>query len=683
MADIDVTFEALPGKPAARSWSFKHEGRVRLIGHVRMQTAGTKAEFHVLVDSKPVWNHMFGTHDSIPHAFDIVAYDLTNKSSVELVASVGPDSRPVKLTCALQVVPEPFVSRWRTDLPTGYPVWTEDEQKLLRQKGQDILEKIRSASAAKAGKVVIPRGHYLFHANWSRASTLKNLADLEIVAEGVTFWFKPPMVHALLFENCRDVTVRGLTIDFTIPCWFQAKVTEVDRKAKTIRATLMPDYPPRNANGKSETEGNRAFMFYDPKGRFINHRYTPTRWQIDADRETIVCKPGRHGIPKALKTGDYAVGTIRTGAALRSSKCTRMRFEDVNIWSSPGMAVYEGGGEGGHVYRRVRATRRPHTNRLQAFGADIFHLAGADKGPRLERCELAYGADDNLNIHGSFGRVVKTSDDRSYYLEGAYEIGDTIEFRDQKSVELLGVAKVQSVRATPDGPSLAINDKYTAKGEYLVEFDKTMELPPLTLVVLDGKHSADGFILRDCWLHDNFQRTLINGSPNGLIENNTFQNVGMGICVQFETWGPWMEGPFARNLTIRNNRFLNSPPDGPVINVSMHPPGGGSSAQRLHAKPVTNMAITGNYFGTTKDTPLSIHNVNGLTIHGNSINHPADAPAPKGLANSSTVNWLYLQDCQDVSVRNNLTTGAQTSVNRNGKRMKRMEVRQQSPEGDI
>jgi hypothetical protein len=86
------------------------------------------------------------------------------------------------------------------------------------------------------------------------------------------------------------VTVRGLTIDFTIPCWFQAKVTEVDRKAKTIRATLMPDYPPRNANGKSETEGNRAFMFYDSKGRFINHRHTPTRWQIDADGETIVCK---------------------------------------------------------------------------------------------------------------------------------------------------------------------------------------------------------------------------------------------------------------------------------------------------------------------------------------------------------------------------------------------------------
>ena len=53
---------------------------------------------------------------------------------------------------------------------------------------------------------------------------------------------------------------------------------------------------------------------------------------------------GLAGIPAALKAGDYVVGTIRTGAALRSSECAGMRFEDVNIWSSPGMAVNEGGG---------------------------------------------------------------------------------------------------------------------------------------------------------------------------------------------------------------------------------------------------------------------------------------------------------------------------------------------------
>jgi hypothetical protein len=326
-----------------------------------------------------------------------------------------------------------------------------------------------------------------------------------------------------------------------------------------------------------------------------------------------------------------------------------MRFENVNIWSSPGIAVNERGGAGGHIYNRVRATRRPHTNRLHAFGADVFHLAGTDRGPTLDRCESAYGADDNLNIHGSFGRVVKRLDELRYFVQGAYEVGDTIEFRDWKSVELLGIAKVVSVADAPDVPSLAINDRYTARGEFLVELDKPLELPPLSLVVLDGKRSAAGFVLRNCWLHDNFQRTLINGSPGGLIENNTLQNVGMGICVQFETWGPWMEGPFARDLVIRNNRFIDAPPDGAAITVSMHPPGGGSNRRRFLARPVTNLSIAGNYFGRTEGIPVSIHNVDGLRIEGNRVD-------------TDRSNWLYLQDCANVTVEGNQTVG-----NRQGK----------------
>ncbi len=653
VAEVTAAFDAAPGTPAVHRWTPKNEGSVRLVGYLRKVTPGTEAEFHVLVDGKPVWSRTFGEDDSIRHAFDVLACDLTENSTVELTVSAGKGMSRVEMTAGLQIVPEPFVSRWRADLPAGYPAWTEEEKAVLRKKGQDILQRIREAAAAGDKRIVIRPGDYLFHANWSRASTLNDLADLEIVVEGVTFWFEPPMVHGLLFENCRDVTVRGLTIDFTVPCWFQARVTEVDRQAKTVRAVLMPDYPPRNEEGQPDNKGNRAFMFYDVRGRFINHRHTPTAWTLDADGRTLVCRPGRHGIPKALKPGDYAVGTIRTGAALRSVNCARMRFADVNIWSSPGMAVNEHGGEGGHVYRRVRATRRPHTNRLQAFGADIFHLAGADHGPTLERCELAYGADDNLNIHGSFGRVVKKDGDRRYYLEGAYEVGDTVEFLDQQSVDLLGIAKVVSVKETPDGPSLAINEKFKAKGEYLVELDKALELPPLSFVVLDGKRSATGWVMRDCWLHDNYQRTLINGSPNGLMENNTLQNVGQGVCIQFETWGPWMEGPFARNLVIRNNRFIDSPPDGGAISVSMHPGGGGSNRRRFEARPVTNMTITGNTFGRTSGTPLIIHNVDGLKIRGNSIDHPADALVPEGLANESTVNWLYLQDCENVSMMGN------------------------------
>jgi hypothetical protein len=654
LATIDATLEAQAGRVAVRTWTPTQKGSVRLVGSVQKLTENAEALIEVRVDGKSCWRRKLEVADTLCHGVDIAVLDVDVQSKVEIC--VLAKTMAVRVRTVFQIIPEPYLSRWRADAPTGYPTWSEEEKSLLRKKGQDVLQAIREASKEKRGKIVLPPGDYLFHARWSQASTLARLENLEIMAEGVTFWFEPPLIHGLLFEHCRNVSVRGLTIDFTIPCWFQARVIEVDRKAKTLRATFMKGYEPRTSNGTPENKGQRALMFYDATGRFINHQHAPGTWEASEDGTGVLCsKIERAGIPAALQSGDYVVGSLRTGAALRSSDCAGMRFEEVNIWSSPGMAVFEGEGEGGHVYHRVRATRRPFTNRLHAFGADIFHLAGTDRGPTLDRCELAYGADDNLNIHGSFGRVVQREGDRRYYLQGPYAVGDAIEFRNQKSLALLGCAKVTSVTNTPGGPSLEISDKYKAKGEALVELDKTLELPPLSLVVLDGKRSATGFVLRNCWLHDNFQRTLINGSPNGRIENNTLQNVGHGLVVQFETWGPWMEGPFARNLVVRNNRFIDSPPAGGVITVSMHPPGGGSNGRRFEAKPVTNMVIEGNTFGRTAATPLSIHNVDGLTIRNNVIDYPAGAPLPKGLHNTSKANWLYLQDCDAVSLLHNLT----------------------------
>jgi hypothetical protein len=657
LAKVSATLKAKAGRPAARSWKASAGGSVRMVGSFQKLSPAGGAEVTVLVDGTAVWHQKLSATDLIRHGFDITAYDLNPGSKVDFRVTGGQER--VRVRAAYQILPEPFVSRWRADLPAGYPAWSEDQKTALRIKGTEILRRIRDASIAKRGKIVIPPGDYLFHADWSRASTLSGLEDLEIVAKGVTFWFEPPMVHALLFENCRNVTVRGLTIDFTIPCWFQARVTEIDRTAKTLVAAIVAGYEPRNANGDLEVGGKRPLMFYSAAGSFINHRHSPGSWQLAKDRNSIECRDIElAGIPATLSIGDYIVGTIRTGAALRSVNCAGMCFEDVNIWSSPGMAVNESGGKGGNNYRRVRARRRPNTNRLHGFGADVFHLADTDRGPSLIRCELAYGADDNLNIHGSFGRVVQRIDARHYYLQGAYAPGDRIEFRDQRSVELLGFARVGSAKPVTDGPSVPIGDKHTAKGEVLAELDTELELPTLALAVLDGKRSAAGFVLRDCWLHDNFQRTLINGSPGGLIENNTLQNVGHGLAIQFETWGPWMEGPFARDLIVRGNRFLDAPPDGPAISISMHPPGGGSNVRRFEARPVTNLRIIGNDFGRTSSTPIIIHNVDGVRIQDNSIDYPAAAPNPTVMNNRSGVNWLHLQDCARVVLKDNQISGA-------------------------
>ena len=73
--------------------------------------------------------------------------------------------------------------------------------------------------------------------------------------------------------------------------------------------------------------------------------------------------------------------------------------------------------------------------------------------------------------------------------------------------------------------------------------------------------------MRGGWFHDCFNRAfLLNGSPGGTIENNTFQNVNGGVNIHMETW-QYMEGQFIHGLQIRNNRLLNT---GGIV-VSMIP----------------------------------------------------------------------------------------------------------------
>lgn len=585
---------------------------------------------------------------------------------------------------------EGLITPWSVDLPNGYPDLRPDEAQMRRERGERALHEIRQASDSGIDRITLEQGEYLFSAELGRHPILDGLRNLEIVAKGVTFWFEPPMVHGLIFRNCENVTVRGLTLDFTIPCWYQAQVVSIDKSSKAVFAEVVPGYEPVNFKGEAESSGERAIMFYRKDGGFINHRHTPSRWKLLEDGKTLHCQLDRFGIPDGLEVGDYLVGSLRMGMALGSVGCANMKFEGVTIFSSPGCAIWEGGGfsglpehladyipescsksptpttTGGNSYYKVRATRKPGTNRLHAFGADIFHMAGADRGPVIHECDLAYGSDDVLNIHGNFGRVINKRDKAHVYLQGEYSAGDILEFRDSSRLELLGKARVLQAEKVIDGPSEKINDRYSANSDYLVELDPELELRPLTLVVMDGKQANEGFVVRNCWFHDDFQRTLINGSPGGLIENNIFENLGYGICVQFETWGPWMEGPFARDLVIRGNQFIRCAPEENVIAVQMFP---ASTDSSWGAMPVKNMTIENNFIDASSGFPIKACNVKTLKIRNNRIEinekrlvkpvrrdwQELCEPHSKWNhgAMTSAKRWVDFENCTDVEILSN------------------------------
>lgn len=172
-ASIVTIFKARPGQPAVRHWTPVSEGSVRLVGVLQKPSGPAQAVVEILVDGSSIWSQQLPAGDSIRHAFDVVAYELNARSQLDFRVTAG--TEPVQVSTACQIVPEPGVSRWRPEATTGYPAWSEAERESLRKKGQDILQTIREASLAKRGKVVVPPGDYLFHANHVKQGSGKTI----------------------------------------------------------------------------------------------------------------------------------------------------------------------------------------------------------------------------------------------------------------------------------------------------------------------------------------------------------------------------------------------------------------------------------------------------------------------------------------------------------------------------
>jgi hypothetical protein len=140
--------------------------------------------------------------------------------------------------------------------------------------------------------------------------------------------------------------------------------------------------------------------------------------------------------------------------------------------------------------------------------------------------------------------------------------------------------------------------------------------------------AAGKSIIRNCRFQNMRARGILCKTSNSIIENNTFYNTHMtAILVGPEFY--WGEAPAVRNLTIRNNHFINI--DGSCINIGCF-----NSDNSYDNK---NILIEGNVFENygakggvgisgIQGTAVLIRNADGVVLRNN-IFKPAAPTAPK------------------------------------------------------
>jgi hypothetical protein len=509
---------------------------------------------------------------------------------------------------------------------------------------------VDAAVAAGARRFVIPPtdagGYFFSEANF----TVTDATDFELDGAGATFWFSPGF--GMYCARCSRVRLHNFTIDYSPLAFAQGTVVSLDPSNGTFVADFdapepsgLAEYPlpdaalyPWFVNGTINTGGNKAMFWGAGPGPAQLPNQTgvclwAATWRADA---TL---PRRYGVAlnnapfttaNCFKDGSYFGSAVagetrvtvspRDGFALQLVNSSECVVEDVVAYGAGSMAFAEFSGDGGHAWRRLLLTRRPQTARLLSANADGFQSSSARAGPLLEDSELAYIADDFINVHSRIAvvlaveppdaLVIVDTGGASIPCVGGSRAGDALHFFAPYTapVAALGGATVAAVAPVDDAATWAAARALPAAmnapracasapaAPCVRDFSQTAVpwrvtfasgalppagLPEFALVQAAALQSA-GAVLRNNSFHDGFDKCASMNGSGGALVGNRFERINAEPCVNVGGYFFWMEGALGlADVRIENNTFVGL---------------GGSVADVITVHDAVNVSVSGNSF---------------------------------------------------------------------------------------
>lgn len=266
----------------------------------------------------------------------------------------------------------------------------------------DLQGFLNKEIAAGRKRIVVPPGRYRVSAEGAVHVTLAHANDLEIVAEGVTM-ICTRRTRAIEFRECRNVRLRGLTIDYDPLTFTQGKVTAVAGDKGWIEIKLDAGYP---------REPWARIDVVDPATRF-RRKGMPFLWgttaklvQPDVVRVVLkdIGKAAPVGMLASLSSGNEKGGVCH-GVTLERCR-GGMELHQVTLHCAPGMGIVEAGGDGGTVLEGVRIVPGPRPagameDRLLTTSWDGILHTSVGRGPRVENNIVEACGDDSWSVQSS------------------------------------------------------------------------------------------------------------------------------------------------------------------------------------------------------------------------------------------------------------------------------------------
>lgn len=563
--------------------------------------------------------------------------------------------------------------------PARVTLPTEEEKARQREAGARVAEEIAAAAANGGGRYVVPPGVYRFAADVIPVS-LVDKADFAVETKGAEFVLEGTQ-PAVRLERCRKIAVRGVTVDRDPFPYTQFEVVSFDSAAKKLKARYMEGYDP-----KSVPDPKGHLQFFKRDGTWVEQvfiHYTAFRMTDAAERlmefegvETFEPAPW-------MEPGVLGVTTIRGGYhCIRTIECADITVEDFVNYG--GMQIIFGElGDGDFSFRRIKNITRPGTNRLLGGAFGLMTWVGGNM--LLEDSVFCRSNDDALDMV-SWNSIVYRQESPTEIIarpmcDTPYRVGDTLQFHDRTTFNLLGTPKILAVEKIADAAMSADAASVARQAAgYLgglhdfscvkITLDAPVAVKPGDTIANDTSFRLESFTLKGCLFHDIFCRVLIHGLKRGLVEGNVILRSGLSsICVDNEQQD-WAEGPCSRNVVIRGNIIKDSPCS-PYMNYGSQMSGAISVGLQQYYKkdqvPNTeqstrDITIAGNRIINPMYAGILVKNTDGLHIVDNLIVNPVtkaatarkDSDPAEDYYNSPQDAAIFLYACRNVTLQGNV-----------------------------
>lgn len=507
--------------------------------------------------------------------------------------------------------------------------------------GKDDAAALRRAvdACGEGDRLVFAKGTYDLFASFE----IKNKAGLDVNGNGSTLLLRGfdrtrgwPVFSAIRLVSSKQVTIQDFVIDMDVSPNSAGEIVGVGDRYFDVR--VFNEFP---VTGEEYVD--HVMTFYRnglPNGKNMD------LYKLDGGLpvEKVADRVLRIGMHRRfdLQKGEYVClyHKVYGGVCIYFGDCDLCTLRDVTVHSFPGMGFYSTDRSTNITLERYRVERPKGTTRLTSTNADGSKYVHTGGMLTIKDCYYEGMGDDAINIHSSYGKVVKRDGTtlsiarirrgEQVDVSARYVLrGDTVEFYDGKTMVPKGTAQVLE----RDGQRMTLDvvPDRVAVGDLFNNISMTPQVRISGVEV--HRNRARGFLLQ---------------SQDVIVEKCRIYNpTGIGIFVTMDV-NYWFESGQGKDVILRNNTIVGANKhllrEGAITVKCGHDSGGTDYPTGVHR----NIKILKNTIRDTMNSGIYVCSTDGIEIRGNTIEHASQKPS---LANGNYA--IYLKNCVNGVVKDN------------------------------